>query len=205
LVTRFKIGGFIATMSMSFVVNGAIMVITKGWAVPKVPSKILWIGQGMLGPIPVPTIILLAVAAVIHFVLTRTYIGRHIFAMGGNEEAAILVGIRTERLKTGLYMASGVLSAMAGVMMLARLASGQPTIGATWVMPSFTAPVLGGTAMSGGVGSTIGCLVGSAIMGVIQNGVVMSGLSVYWENVVVGLTLLLAILLDSVRTRARQH
>ncbi|MFB0546566.1 MAG: ABC transporter permease, partial [Anaerolineae bacterium] len=113
------------------------------------------------------------------------------------------VGIRVNRLKTLLFIISGILSAMAGVIMVARLASGQPTIGNTWLLPSFTAPILGGTAMSGGVGSTLGTLVGAAIMGVIQNGIVMSGVSVYWENVVVGAALVLAIFLDSLRARQR--
>lgn len=205
LVTRLRLVPFIATLSTSFVVEGAVMVITKGWAIPKVPDKIHWIGKGTVGPLPVPMLITLICAALISFLLTRTYIGRHIFAMGGNEEAATLVGINVKRLKTLLYSISGSLSAMAGVMMVARLASGQPTIGSTWVMPSFTAPVLGGTAMSGGVGSTLGTLLGAIIMSVIQNGIVMTGLSVYWESVVIGVTLILAIVLDSLRSRARQR
>lgn len=205
LVTRLKLEPFIATLSMSFIIQGAILVVTRGWAILQLPQKILWIGQGTVGPIPVPTLFLLGCAALLSFLLTRTYIGRHIFAMGGNQEAAILVGIRVERLKTFLYVISGSLSALAGVLMAARLASGQPTIGQTWLLPSFTAPVLGGAARSGGVGSTLGTLLGSAIMGVIQNGVVLSGMSVYWENVVVGATLVLAVFLDSLRTRARQR
>lgn len=205
LVTRLRLNAFIATLSMSFIVTGAIMVVTKGWAIPKVPEKIHWIGKGNLGPVPIPLLITLLAAAVLFFMLNRTYIGRHIFAMGGNEEAAILVGIRIAQLKTLLFVISGTLSAISGVVMVARLASGQPTIGQTWLLPSFTAPILGGTAMSGGVGSTLGTLLGAAIMGVIQNGIVMSGVSVYWENVVVGVALVLAIFLDSLRTRARHQ
>ncbi len=203
LVTRLRLNAFIATLSMSFIVTGAVMVVTKGWAIPKVPDKIHWIGKSSVGPVPIPMLITLLAAAALSFLLNRTYIGRHIFAMGGNEEAAILVGIRVNRLKTLLFIISGILSAMAGVIMVARLASGQPTIGNTWLLPSFTAPILGGTAMSGGVGSTLGTLVGAAIMGVIQNGIVMSGVSVYWENVVVGAALVLAIFLDSLRARQR--
>jgi ribose transport system permease protein len=205
LVTRLKLEPFIATLSMSFIIQGAILVVTRGWAILQLPQKILWLGQGTVGPIPVPTLFLFGCAALLSFLLSRTYIGRHIFAMGGNQEAAVLVGIRVERLKTFLYVISGSLSALSGVLMAARLASGQPTIGQTWLLPSFTAPVLGGAARSGGVGSTLGTLLGSAIMGVIQNGVVLSGMSVYWENVVVGATLVLAVFLDSLRTRARQR
>lgn len=203
LVTRLRLNAFIATLSMSFIVTGAIMVVTEGWAIPKVPEKIHWLGKGSIGPVPIPLLITLLAGVLLSFMLNRTYIGRHIFAMGGNEEAAILVGIRVKRLKTLLFIISSTLSGMSGVIMVARLASGQPTIGQTWLLPSFTAPILGGTAMSGGVGSTFGTLLGAAIMGVIQNGIVMSGISVYWENVVVGVALVLAIFLDSLRTRAR--
>lgn len=203
LVTQLRLNAFIATLSMSFVINGAILVITQGWAIPDMPKKILWIGQGSLGGIPVPTLILLAVAVLLAFILNRTYIGRHILALGGNPDAAVLVGIRVKRVKTLVYMISGSLSALAGVMMLARLASGQPTVGATWLLPSFAAPILGGTAMSGGVGSTLGTLVGSLIMAVINNSIVLTGMSVYWENVVVGGVLILAIAMDSFRRQNR--
>jgi ribose transport system permease protein len=203
LVTQLRLNAFIATLSMSFVINGAIMVATQGWAIPDMPEKIQWIGKGSLGPVPVPTIIMFGVAALLAFVINRTYIGRHILALGGNPDAALLVGIRVKRLKTLVYVISGTLSALAGVMLLARLGSGQPTVGAVWLLPSFAAPILGGTAMSGGVGSTLGTLVGSLIMAVINNGIVMTGLSVYWENVVFGSVLVLAIALDSLRRQGR--
>jgi ribose transport system permease protein len=205
LVTRLNLNAFISTLSVSFVLTGAVMVVTEGWAIHQVPDKITWIGQGTVGPVPIPTLIVVLMAVVLSFVLNRTYIGRHIYALGGNEEAAVLVGIRVQRIKLLLFGISGVLSSLSGVLMVARLASGQPTIGQTWMLPSFAAPILGGTAMSGGVGSVAGTLVGAIIMGVIQNGVVMSGMSVYWENVVIGLVLILAIFVDSLRERARQH
>lgn len=203
IVTRLNLNAFITTLSMSFVVGGAILVITKGWAIPDIPERIHWIGKGSVGPVPVPTIIVLVIAGALLFLLKRTYIGRHIYAIGGNEEAAVLVGIQVKRIKTFMFMASGTLSALAGVIMVARLASGQPSIGSTWMLPSFTAAILGGTTLSGGVGSHLGTLLGAGIMAVIQNGIVMSGMSVYWENVVVGATLMLAVFLDSLRHRGR--
>jgi ribose transport system permease protein len=204
LVTRLRLNAFIATLSMSFIINGAILVVTQGWAIPNMPEKIQWIGKGSLGPIPVPMLIMLGVAGLLAFMLNKTYIGRHILALGGNPDAAVLVGIRVNRLKMLVYVISGSLAALAGVMMLARLASGQPTVGQVWLLPSFAAPILGGTAMSGGVGSTLGTLVGSLIMAVINNGIVMTGMSVYWENVVFGSVLVLAIAMDSLRRqRAR--
>lgn len=203
LVTRLRLNPFIVTLSMSFIVSGAILVLTGGWAIPDMPKTIEWIGRGSLGPVPVPTLIAIFIAAVLSFILSRTYIGRHIFAMGGNKEAATLVGIPVNRLTSLVYIISGGLAAMAGVMMLARLASGQPTVGEVWLLPSFAAPILGGAALSGGAGSALGTLVGATIMAVIQNGIVLTGMSVYWENVVVGAVLVAAIFIDSLRGRAR--
>ena len=202
LVTRFKLNPFIVTLAMSFVISGLILVTTGGWAIPDLPKKIEWMGRGNLGPIPVPTLIAIIVAILLAFLLNRTYIGRHIFAMGGNKEAAILVGIPVNRLTTLVYVISGSLAALAGVMMLARLASGQPTVGQGWLLPSFAAPILGGAALNGGAGSVLGTLVGATLMAVIQNSIVMTGMSVYWENVVVGLVLVGAIVLDRLRGRA---
>jgi len=202
LVTRVKLNPFIVTLSMSFVVSGAILVTTGGWAIPDLPKKIEWIGRGNLGPIPVPTLIAVVIAILLAFLLNRTYIGRHIFAIGGNKEAAILVGIPVERLTTLVYVISGSLAALAGVMMLARLASGQPTVGQGWLLPSFAAPILGGAALNGGAGSVLGTMVGALLMAVIQNSIVMTGMSVYWENVVVGAVLVGAIVLDRLRGRA---
>jgi ribose transport system permease protein len=203
LVTRLKLNPFIVTLSMQFMVSGAILVLTGGWAIPDLPKKIEWIGRGSLGPVPVPTLIAVVTAIILAFVLNRTYVGRHIFAMGGNKEAAILVGIPTNRLTTLVYVISGSFAGLAGVIMLARLASGQPTVGQGWLLPSFAAPILGGAALNGGAGSVLGALVGATIMAVIQNGIVMTGMSVYWENVVVGAVLVAAIVLDKVRNQGR--
>jgi ribose transport system permease protein len=204
LVTRLKLNAFVVTLSVGFVLNGIILVVTEGWAIQQIPQSITWLGQGTVGPLPVPTLITLVITVLLAFLLGRTYIGRHIYAVGGNDEAAALVGIRVARIRTLLFMISGSLAALAGVLMVARLASGQPTIGQTWMLPSFTAPLIGGTAMSGGVGSPFGTIIGAAIMGVLQNGLVMMNVSIYWEQVVIGGALALAILIDRFRARSRQ-
>lgn len=203
MVTRIKLNAFVVTLSVGFILNGVILVVTEGWAIQKVPAEITVLGQGSVGPVPVPTVLTLVIVAALWYVLGRTYFGRHIYAVGGNAEAASLVGISVSRVRMILFMISGSLSALAGVLMMARLASGQPTIGQTWLLPSFTAPLIGGTAMSGGVGSPIGTVIGSAIMGVLQNGLVMVNVSIYWEQVVIGIALALAILIDRFRARSR--
>ncbi|MBK8024977.1 MAG: ABC transporter permease [Chloroflexi bacterium] len=204
LVTRLNLNAFVVTLSVGFVLNGIILVVTEGWAIQKIPDSITWLGQGNVGPLPVPTVITLLITLLLAFFLSRTYIGRHIYAVGGNAEAAALVGIRVARVRTLLFMISGSLAALAGVLMVARLASGQPTIGQTWMLPSFTAPLIGGTAMSGGVGSPFGTVLGAIIMGVLQNGLVMMNVSIYWEQVVIGGALATAILIDRFRARNRQ-
>jgi len=140
---------------------------------------------------------------VLAFLLKRICIGRHILAVGGNEEAAVVVGIRVGAIKILVYTISGILAAMAGLMMLARLGSAQPTVGVIWLLPSFPAPILGGTAMSGGVGSTLGTLVGALLMVVIENAIVMTCVSVYWQEVVLGAVLIVAVTLDRLGTRSR--
>ncbi|MCB0052656.1 MAG: ABC transporter permease [Caldilineaceae bacterium] len=203
LVTRVKLNPFITTLSMSFIISGLILVVTGGWAIPNLPESIQWLGKDSVGSVPVPTIVTLIVAVILAFVLNRTFIGRHIYAIGGNKDAALIVGIQVNRLTTLVYILSGTLSALAGVLMLARLASGQPTVGDTWLLPSFAAPILGGAALNGGAGSVLGTLVGALLMTVIQNAIVMTGMTVYWENVVIGLVLVAAIVLDRVRTAKR--
>lgn len=204
LVTRLNLNAFVATLSVSFMLNGFILVITEGWAIQQIPQEITWIGKGTIGDVlPVPTLIVLIIAILLGFILNFTYFGRHVYAVGGNQEAATLVGINTRRVKTILFVMSGMLSATAGVLMVARLSSGQPTIGQTWMLPSFTAPIIGGTAMSGGVGSVFGTVIGALIMGVLQNGLVMMNVSIYWEQVVLGAALALAILIDRIRSRSR--
>jgi len=202
LVTKLRLNPFIVTLSMSFILSGVTLVVTRGWAIPDLPDKIHWLGKSSLGPFPVPMLITVFVAILLAFMLNRTYIGRHLFAIGGNKDAAILVGIPVNRRIILVYVISGTLSAMAGLLMVARLASGQPTVGSGWLLPSFAAPILGGAALSGGAGSVLGTLVGAEIMTVIQNGIVMTGMSVYWENVVVGVVLIAAIIIDKMRRRS---
>ena len=203
LIARLGLNAFITTLATQFVLTGGILVVTQGKPIPYVPASVTWLGQGSIGPVPITVIVFLVAAAILWYVLRRTRFGRHVFAVGGNPEAAKLVGINVQRVHIIIMMVSGTLAAIAGVLMVCRLGSGQPTVGQTWVLPSFAAPILGGTSMSGGVGSVVGTVIGARIMGELQQGVVMVGLSVYWQEVVVGGVLLLAIILDRVRTRRR--
>ena len=201
-VSKVDLNPFITTLSTSFVLSGLILVVTSGSPVPFV-SDIEWLGKGSLGPVPIPTLIAAIVAILLHIFLTKTIMGRYIFAVGGNKDAAILVGVPYARVTMVAYSISGGLSALAGVLLMARLASGQPTVGVSWQMPSFAAPILGGAALSGGEGSAFGTLVGALLMAVISNSIVLTGMSIYWENVIVGVVLISAIIIDKYSRKKR--
>lgn len=201
LVTKFELNAFITTLSVSFVIQGVILVVTGGSAVRGVPESVRWLGQGTIGIVPVPVVIMILVGVVIAVVLRFTRSGRHLFIVGGNREAAVLTGVNVDRIRIGAFVASSALASMAGMLMMARLASGQPTIGGSWLLPSFAAPVIGGTSMTGGVGGPLGTIVGALIMAVLNNAIVVVGISSYWQQVVVGLALIVAIFIDRWKVR----
>lgn len=202
LVTRLNLNPFITTLSVGFVLNGLILVITGGWAIQGVPSEIQWLGQGNVAGIPVPALLAIVVAIGIGFMLHRTKLGRQVFAVGGNADAALLAGVPVNRVKVYMYIGASMIAALAGIVMMARLGSGQPTIGESWLLPSFAAAIIGGTSMSGGVGGPLGTIVGALIMSVLENAIVMLGISNYWQQVVIGGALVIAIIIDQVRQRS---
>ncbi len=200
-ITKFKITPFIITLGSSQIFTGLVYVITEGRTVLGIPESFAVLGQGMVGPVPVPVIIMAVVGAILFFVLKYTPFGRYLYAIGGNQTAAKLVGIKVNKNKSIVYMLSGVLSALAGMLMMARLATAQPTVGVNWVMPSITAAVLGGTSMSGGRGGVVGTVIGALLMTVISNAIVIMRLSTYMEQVVIGSVVIIAVLIDAIRTK----
>ena len=197
-----KISPFIVTLGSGAVFKGVIYVVTKGHPIIGMPSKVTIIGQGMLfGAIPYPTIIMLTACAILVIMLRYTAFGRHIYAVGGNEQAARIVGIKVDKVKMWVYALSGLLAGSAGILMVLRLASSQVNIGENWVMPSITAAILGGTSMSGGSGSIVGTIVGGLLMGVISFSITLLGISSYWELIVTGGVVLVAVAVDAIRQR----
>lgn len=203
LITKVKLNPFIVTLATGEIFGGLIMVITKGWAIMSLPEKVFFLGQGMVGPVPVPVIIMALLAVFFTYILRNTPFGRHIYAIGGNEAASRLVGIQVDKVKTLVYVISGTLSAFAGIILVCRLTSGQPTIGQNWVMPSVTAAIIGGTSLSGGEGTVVGTVIGAALMGVLANAIVLLNVSAYWERVITGVVVLLAVALDRLRASRR--
>lgn len=203
IITKFKLGPFIVTLAAGGIIYGLILVITKGSTISGITGGVLSLGQGMLGIVPVPIVIFIIIAALLTYVLNSTPFGRELYAIGGNVAAARLVGIKTEKRIRTVYVLSGILAAFGGVLMACRYNSGQPTIGTSWVMNSITAAVIGGTSMSGGVGTMFGTIIGALMMTELSNSIVVLNVSQYWEQVMTGGVVLVAVAIDALRSLSR--
>ncbi|RGO88032.1 ABC transporter permease [Enterocloster bolteae] len=187
---------FIVTLATSALYKGIIYVATKGIPLTGIPESVTIIGQGTLfGIIPYPAIIMVVLAVILIYMLRYTSFGRHIYAVGGNEHAAKIVGIQINKTKMAVYALTGFISALAGILMVLRLGSSQVNIGENWAMPSITAGVLGGTSMNGGSGGIGGTIVGGLLMSVISFSISLLGISSYWDQIVTGVVVLIAVAL----------
>lgn len=200
-VTKIRLNSLVVTLGMAGVYKGINLVITKGKAIINIPQEIHFLGKKEVWIFPVPFLILLIILVIITFVTSMTMFGRYMYAIGNNIEAASILGIRVTRIRIVCFVIAGFLGALAGMLMVARLGSSQPSIGEIWVMPSIAAPVIGGVHTTGGVGSPVGAVIGAAVIGVIENIIVLFGVSPYWQNVVSGAIVVAAISLDSLSRR----
>ncbi|MBM7606223.1 ribose transport system permease protein [Metabacillus crassostreae] len=198
IITKGKVAPFIATLATMTVFRGLTLVYTDGRPITGLSESELFVlmGKGYVGWIPVPVIWMLITYAVLYFILKKTTFGRRVYAIGGNEGAAILSGIRADRVKIWIYSLTGLLSALAGIILSSRLNSAQPTAGASYELDAIAAVVLGGTSLSGGRGWIFGTLVGALIIGVLNNGLNIMNVSSFYQQVVKGGVILLAVLLD---------
>ena len=203
LIAKMRLNAFIVTLAIGEVLAGLILVITRGYPVLNLPKSFAVIGQGMLGIVPIPVLFMTAVVLVMNFILVSTPFGRNIYATGGSRIASNLAGIRVDNVILRVYMLSGMFAALSGILMTSRMNAGQPTIGATWVMPSVTAAIIGGTSLSGGEGTIWGTLIGAIFMGVLSNGIVLLNISSYWERVIIGVVVILAVGIDFLRSRTK--
>ncbi|CAI9415750.1 Ribose import permease protein RbsC [Pleomorphomonas sp. T1.2MG-36] len=201
LIAKLKLNAFIVTLATGEVFAGAILVLTKGYAINGIPEIFQVLGQGTIGPVPVPVAIMLVIFAILAWVTTNTPFGRSVFAVGGNRDASRFAGLHSERIEIIVYAISGGAAALAGMMFVSRMNAGQPTIGASWLMPSITAAIIGGTSLSGGVGTMFGTLLGALFMALLGNGIVLMNVSSYWERVIIGLFVLIAVIVDLIRRR----
>ncbi len=200
-VSVLRLNPFIVTLASWEVFAGVTLLVTKGVPVRPLGDTFAVFGQGSILSIPVPVWIFLAAGAVLTFVLARTRFGRNIYAVGGNRDAAELVGIRTWRVEFMVFGLAGMFAALAGILYASRMDSGQPSVGEGWLMGAITAAIIGGTSLKGGQGTIVGTVLGALLMAVLANGIVLMNVSGYWERIIVGLVVLVAILVDLLRRR----
>jgi len=201
LITKARLPPFIATLGMMSVARGLAYVYTHGAPIYGLPSSFRFLGEGMWGPLPFPVLLMVLVFSTAHLVLTRTRLGRYAYAIGGNEEATRLSGVPVDRYKLWVYCISGFLAAVSGAILAARLDSAVPVAGTGSELDVIAAVVIGGTSLMGGEGKVTGSLIGALIMGVVRNGLNLLLVSPYWQSVVIGLIILLAVAVDLLRRR----
>ncbi len=199
-IAYFKMTPFIVTLATMQIYKGIVYVITKGMPITGMPEAAEKLANGVIGGILPNIVIIMALICILLMVmLKRTKLGRYIYALGGNRNCAKIVGIPTERIEMIVYCLSGWLSAVAGILMSCKLASFQASIGESWQMDSITAAVLGGTSMAGGIGSVAGTIIGGILSSVISTCITLLRISSYWETIVTGAVVLIAVLIDAIK------
>ncbi|MGW6603092.1 ABC transporter permease/substrate-binding protein [Streptomyces sp. NPDC055036] len=201
LVSYGKLPPFIATLAMLSVGRGLSLVISQGSPIA-FPGSVSRIGDTLGGWLPVPVLVMVATGLITALILGRTYLGRSMYAIGGNEEAARLSGLRVKRQKVAVYALSGLFAAVAGIVLASRLSSAQPQAAQGYELDAIAAVVIGGASLSGGVGKASGTLIGALILAVLRNGLNLLSVSAFWQQVVIGVVIALAVLLDTARSRA---
>ncbi|MFJ3418501.1 substrate-binding domain-containing protein [Streptomyces sp. NPDC086082] len=201
LIAYGKLPPFIATLAMLSVARGLSLVISQGSPIA-FPDSVSHLGDTLGGWLPVPVLVMIAMGLVAAFVLGRTYIGRSMYAIGGNEEAARLSGLRVSKQKLAIYALSGVFAAAAGIVLASRLSSAQPQAADGYELDAIAAVVIGGASLAGGTGKASGTLIGALILAVLRNGLNLLSVSAFWQQVVIGVVIALAVLLDTVRRKA---
>lgn len=196
LISKGKLQAFIVTLATMTIFRGATLVFTSGTPISKLPEKFVEIGNGKLGFIPIPVVITVIVLIISIYILTQTRFGRYLYALGGNEDSARLSGINTTKIKTLVYVISGFASSIAGIIIASRIGSASPNAGTSFELDAIAAVVIGGTSLAGGEGKITGTIIGALIIGVLNNGLNLMNVSPFYQSIVKGLVILIAVLLD---------
>ncbi|KZM51846.1 ABC transporter permease [Labrenzia sp. OB1] len=208
LITRLNVAPFIATLGTLYVARGLALLSSDGATFPNLVGKedygstgFYLIGTGSILGIPISIWLLIAVGCAAAYIASRTPLGRHIYAVGGNEKAAALSGVKVNRVKMFVYMFSGFCAAIVGLVISSQLVASHPATGETFELNAIAAAVLGGTSMSGGRGRIGGTIVGAFVIGVLSDGLVMMGVSSFWQTVIKGLVIIAAVVVDQAQQR----
>ena len=212
LVTRLGVAPFIATLGTLYIARGAALLLSNGATFPNLAGTaarpipgFTWVGQSFLLGIPVPVWTMGAIAVLAALGAQYTPFGRHVYAVGGNERAAHLSGIRVARVKVLTYVFSGICAGLVGVIIAAQLESAHPATGESFELTAIAAVVLGGTSLMGGRGSIVGSLIGAFVIGVLADGLVMLGVSEFWQMVIKGAVIILAVTVDQLQLRTQSR
>ena len=199
LIVYIKLAPFIATLGTMGIARGLVLALTKGYPIQPFPKSFELIGRGYVGICPVPVLITIIIIIIGHILLSKTKIGRYIYYIGSNEKAARLSGLNVNGTLLFVYTIAGFFCGLASIVLISRLTSAQSNMGSGFELDAIAAVVIGGTSLSGGEGSVLGSLIGAALMGIIKNALILLGVNVYWQSVVIGLVIVLAVSIDSFR------
>ncbi len=203
IISKIKMPPLIVTLSTMIIIEGIAFIISKGIPIFGFPQGFSVLGQGYIGIIPIPVIIMIVILITGAVILNKTYIGRYFYSIGGNEEASRLSGIDVDKIKMLAYILSGLFAGISGVILLSRTNSGQPTMGKGFEFDVLTAVVLGGVSVNGGVGKISNVISGILIIGVLNNGLVLMGVSTYVQSVIKGVILLIAVAFDFIQRKKK--
>lgn len=199
LIVHVKLAPFIATLGTMGIARGLVLALTRGYPIQPFPKSFELIGRGYLWIIPIPVLIMIVIVLAGHLFLSKTKIGRYIYYIGSNEKAARLSGLNVNATLIFVYTIAGFFSGLASIVLISRLTSAQSNMGSGFELDAIAAVVIGGTTLSGGEGSVLGSLIGAALMGIIKNALILLGVNVYWQSVVIGLVIVLAVSIDAFR------
>ncbi|MDO4594633.1 MAG: ribose ABC transporter permease [Tissierellia bacterium] len=202
-ITKAKLAPFIVTLATMTIYRGLTLVYTNGRPIPgnRESRLFAFLGRGLVLNIPFQVILFFIVFIILYILLKKTAFGRKVYAVGGNEKASFIAGIKTDKVKIAIYTISGLMASIAGLILTSRLNSAGPQAGASYEMDAIAAVVLGGTSMTGGKGSLTGTLIGALILGVLNNGLNLLGVSSFYQQIVKGAVILLAVLVDRKRNK----
>jgi len=201
-ITKFKVPPFVATLAMLTMARGFTMLWTKGHPITGLGDSFGFLGTGWFLGIPMPVWISGIVVFVAVVLTNKTRFGRYVYAVGGNENAARLSGIPINKIKIWVYAMAGILAAVGGLLVTARLDSAQPNAGISYELDAIAAVVIGGTSLSGGKGTILGTVLGAIIIGVLNNGLVLLDVSPFWQQVIKGMVILLAVIIDKTNSKS---
>jgi ribose transport system permease protein len=203
LITKVGINPFIVTLGMMNIVRGTVTTMTKGLSISVLNPLISAIGQGYVGPVPIPVILMVFFVIVFDVLYRRTIFGSNIKAIGGNRDAARISGINIDKNIILIFTISGAMAALAGIVMVGRINTGQPIAGQGWEIDAIAAAIVGGTLLSGGQGTILGTLIGAALIGVMRNAMVLMSVSMYFQQVFTGLVLIGVVAIDTIKNRIK--